>query len=446
MKRKICLHAAPTAVVALLIFTVLVSLTGCGGVTEVNTDVNIPDIDRSSFNDDNYQEGWRNLKIGKPAEAIIYFQKSGASREKLHVGFGYAYLAQNKMALARKNFDNALQIDPENLQAHFGLATMFEILKDKDAAFRIYAKLRAVHPENTWVKVRYDLIKTTCTEENLKQAEVFKNTARPAQYIEALSRAAEYSPEMTAIHVEIADFYFADNQFKKAAVQYEKVLEKIPNDETILLKLGTTYENLEKFDSAVLIYKKMLEFKPGDIQLTNRINQLKMKFYEVNLPVKFKNIFFKEEINREEMAALIGYYFEKYFEPVPPVIITDIGASFAKDYIIKVCSLNIMSLRPDHSFGRFLMVTRTQVAVVLEALIKYLEGSGTYSIVFNPVDEIVEPADISPMHRDYKIIKFLVNSRIMNLDEEHNFNPTQSISPTRILDAVKKILNSIREN
>jgi tetratricopeptide (TPR) repeat protein len=324
---------------------------------------------------------------------------------------------------------------------------MYEQTGDIENAFLIYSKLRVSHPDNAWIKVRYEYIKSTQTEFYLKEAEKFKNQYNMEAYIRSLKNASRYSPEITDIQVEIGDHYNFQEQFPEAAVLYEKVLEKLPNNDELLLKLAAVYEKMQKFDSAVMIYQKMLETKPGDLSILNKINELKIKFYDVNLPVKFKNIFFKEDINREELAALIGHYFEKYLEPRPPVIVTDISGSFAKEQIIRVCTLNIMQLRPDHSFSRFDKINRASFAVIFYALIQYLEQSGTgvYDIRFTPVEQSVEPADISPLHKHYTLIKFLVNAQIVELDEENNFKPTELMTPPKVLKAIKKILNSIKE-
>jgi tetratricopeptide (TPR) repeat protein len=351
------------------------------------------------------------------------------------------------LALARKNFQKAMTINPENMQAQFGMATLHESLDEKEEAFIIYSRLLTKYPENAWVKVRYEYIKSVQTQYYLKQAELYKNQNENPAYIEALKKAIQYSPNITDIKMELADFLNTQEQFESAAKYYEMVLENLSNNAEVMVKLAKVYEGMKKFDASVMIYKKILEQKPGDLDILNKINDLKIKFYDWNLPVKFKNIFFKEEITREELAALLGYYFEKWLEPRPPVIITDIGGSFAKEYIIKICTLDIMKLRPDHSFGRFPKINRGQVAVVIDALIKYLEKSesGAYTIQFTPLEEVIEPADISPLHKNYNIIKFLVNSKIMKLDEENMFNPMLTISPAHVLEALKKILNSIRE-
>lgn len=420
---------------------------GCGGVQQVNTSIHIPELDSSPDHDFYYIEGWKKLKEGNPREAIKNFEQSSTTDERLFVAFGYAFLTQNKLEFARRNFEKALEINPGNLQAQFGLATMYELLNENKKAFQVYSKLRTLYPENAWVKVRYDSIKTSETENYLEQAELYKKENQEEAYIRALEAASWYSPEMIDIKEKIADFFNSKQQYQQAVNQYEKVLEKLPYNQAILMKLADVYEKMNRFDSALVIYRKMQELRPGDLHISNKINELKIKFYESNLPPKFKNIYFKSDINREELAALLGHYFEKYLETQPPVIITDIDGSFAQEYIIKVCTLKIMNLRPDHSFDRFSKINRAALAVVINALLKYLEQNAlrAYDMQFHPLEEIIEPADISPLHKDYEAIKFLVNSGIMKLDEQNRFNPTRDVSPSEVLETIKKILTSIQE-
>jgi tetratricopeptide (TPR) repeat protein len=433
-----------------IIITVILAafLVRCGGGTRVNLDVYIPDLDRSQDSDSYYSEGWKNLKDGKTQQAVKNFDRSNLGEEQLLVGYGYVYLAENKLGAARANFEKCLGINPENVPAQYGLANIYELLKENERAFQVYSKLRAAYPGDSRVKSKYEFIKTTETQGYMKQADKFKNEKNMPAYIGALETASFYSPEIVKIKVEIADFYTSQFQYEKASHFYEEVLEKLPNDENISMKLADVYEKISRYDSAILIYKKIQELKPADKTISRKIDELKARFNESKLPDKFKNIFFKETINREEVAALIGHYFDNYLEPRQPLIITDIGNSFAKDYIIKVCSLEIMQLRPDHSFDRFTVVNRASFAVIADSLLKYLEKSArtknTYSVHFTPAEKTIEPADISRLHKDYEVIMFLLNSGIIKLDANNNFNPTLDITPSEVLIAVQKILNSVR--
>jgi len=430
-----------------MVFILVLVLAGCSRVTQVRTEINIPELNSSEYHDSYYIDGWKSLKAGDPKQAIEYFEKSNLEDDKLYVGFGYAFLAQNKLNLAKRNFKLALELNPDSLNAELGIASMYELMKDKENAFKRYSRLLVKYTDNIWIKVRYEYIKSTQTEYFLRKAEAFKIKNVDKKYIQSLENASKYSPEIIDLKVKIADFYYKKEEYKKSSFYYEEILEKFPNKEDILFKLAEDYERMKKIDSAIIVYKKLAELKPGDINITNKINDLKVKFYEIKLPLKFKNIFFKDDISREDLAALIGYYFDKYLivEKIP-LIITDITGSYAKDYIIKLCTLNIMKLRPDHSFGRFknIKITRGDFAVVIHSLIIYLENSGL-DIKFTPDENIVEPSDISPLHKNYKIIKFLINSQIMRLDAENKFNSTLNISPAEAFTSIKKILNSIEQ-
>lgn len=83
--------------------------------------------------------------------------------------------------------------------------------------------------------------------------------------------------------------------------------------------------------------------------------------------------------------------------------------------------------------------------MVLYELLDYLRNSSNLKMDYEPLEEVVEPADISPLHKNYRIIKFLINSQIMKLDEENRFNPTSDISPAKILISLRKILGGLTE-
>lgn len=428
-------------IISILILAMLIA--ACGGVRPVNTAVPIPRLDRKIEYDTYYKAGWQALEEARPKLALMKFQQSAMTDELMYVAYGYTFLVQNKTGYAARNFRKALELNPENMQAELGMAIVYESAYDYDKAFTIYGRLSAVYPENTWIKTKYQEIKTAQTQYFLTKAEQFKNEKKTVKYIEALKSASRYSPEIIDIKIKIADYYRDEGDYEEAVRHYEKVLEETPHKLDVLLKLAHVYEQMEKIDAAIIIYKTLQEIKPGDVTIINKINELKIKFYESNLPAKFKEIFFKKALNREDLAALLGIYFQRQLgNEKNPIILRDIATSFAREYIIKVCSAGIMDARPDHSFDRFSVIKRAAFAEVLDALLKYLKAKG-YSVKIAPGEEALEPADISPLHKNYKIIKFLVNTRIMRLDPARNFNSTYNISPQEAIASIKKILFSI---
>ena len=196
---------------------------------------------------------------------------------------------------------------------------------------------------------------------------------------------------------------------------------------------------------AIVTLDRLLALKPGDPFLEGEKKRIRDHFQELTLPEKFKKIFFKTEINREELAALIGFYFDRLIElDRTPEILTDIDGSFAREQIIKTVTAGIMRARPDHSFARFAAPDRAAFALALQALIDYLKDKG-HELRFVPLPVPAMLVDLSPLHKNYGTITFLLNAQVLALDTQGNFNPTSPVSPSDVIYALKKILNAIAE-
>ncbi len=424
---------------ALILFTL-----ACGGVKPVQIDFHLPALQNVDAADAHFRQGWEQLQIGDSDAAYKSFQLSDVPLDRKQAAFGYVFLARKKFSAAAAQFSQALESNPENREAGMGMAMILEFEGKTAEAFRAYGNLLVNAPDDAWVKLKYESIRSSATQEFLLQAEKAKNTDKET-YIRALERAAWFSPDMTAITLQIADHYYDENEWQRSLPYYEAVLEKDVHNEAVLLKLAVIYEKKERFDMALVTLDRLLAIRPGDPFLEAEKQRIRDSIQEMNLPEKFKRIFFKTEINREELAALIGYYFEPFIKMErAPVIVTDIDGSFARDYIIKVCTSGIMGARPDHTFDRFATPDRATFAVIINSLIQYLRKNGR-QLQFTPLANAAAGADLSPLHKNYELITFLVNSQILPLDAENNFNPTQPVSPADVIYALKKILNSIVE-
>jgi Flp pilus assembly protein TadD len=423
----------------------LIMLTlACGGVKPVKIDFHLPVLQSGDFSDAYFRQGWEQLQKGDSDAAYKSFQLSEVRLDKKQAAFGYVFLARKKFSAAAAQFTQALETNANNLEAGMGMAMIHEFEGKTAEAYQDYGNLLVKAPEDAWIKLKYESIRSSATQGFLLEAENAKSTDKE-KYIRALEQAAWFSPDMTAITLQIADHYYGENEWQRSLPYYEAVLEKEAHNEAVLLKLAYIYEKNEKFDMALVTLDRLLALKPGEPFLESEKKRIRDRFQEMNLPEKFKKIFFKTEINREELAALIGYYFERFIQmDRAPEIITDIDGSFAREYIIKTCSNGIMEARPDHTFDRFSTPDRATFAVILNSLITYLEKQG-HRLRFTPLATAAAGADLSPLHKNYDAINFLVNSQILPLDVENNFNPTQPVSPANVIYALKKILNTIGE-
>jgi len=429
---------------AILPAALIVVAVACGGVKPVTIDFHLPAIESGVFIDSFFRQGWEQLQRGDSEAAYKSFQISEVRLDKKQAAFGYVFLARKKFSAASSQFAQALETNPDNFEAGLGMAMIHEFEGKTAEAYQAYGALLLKAPEDAWIKLKYESIRSSATQEFLLEAEKAREGDK-ARYIRALEQAAFFSPDMSAITLQIADYYYGESDWQRSQPYYEAVLAKNPHDEAVLLKLAAIYEKKEKFELALVTLDRLLALKPGDPFLEAEKKRIRDRIQEMNLPEKFKKIFFKAEINREELAALIGFYFDRYLRMEgAPEIITDIDGSFAKEYIIKACTAGIMRARPDHSFDRFFTPDRASFAVTLYTLISYLQQKG-HDLRFTPLAEPVAGIDLSPLHKNYEAITFLVNSQVLALDAQGNFNPTQPVSPADVILALKKILNSIQE-
>jgi cytochrome c-type biogenesis protein CcmH/NrfG len=429
---------------ALLPAALILLTIACGGVKPVAIDFHLPVLQSGDYSDAFFRQGWELLQKGDSDAAYKSFQLSEVRLDKKQAAFGYVFLARKKFSAAAAQFTQALATNANNLEAGMGMAMIHEFEGKMAEAYQAYGNLLVKAPEDAWIKLKYESIRSSATQGFLLEAENVKNTDKE-KYVRALEQAAWFSPDLTAITLQIADHYYGENEWQRSLPYYEAVLEKDAHNEAVLLKLAYIYEKNEKIDMALVTLDRLLALKPGEPFLESEKKRIRDRFQEMNLPEKFKKIFFKTEINREELAALIGYYFERFIQmDQAPEIITDIDGSFAREYIIKTCSNGIMEARPDHTFDRFSTPDRATFAVILNALIQYMEKKG-HLLRFTPLATAAAAADLSPLHKNYDAINFLVNSQILPLDTTNNFNPTQPVSPASVIYALKKILNSIGE-
>ena len=429
---------------AFLLAALILLLAACGGVKPVTVDFHLPAVESGTFLDSYYRLGWEQLRQGDSETAYRSFQLSEAPLDKKQAAIGYVFLARKKFSAAAEQFANALATNPDNIEAGMGRAMILELEGRTAEAYRAYGELALKAPDDAWIRLKYESIRTNSTQGHLLEAERLKSTDK-AGYIRELEQAAFYSPDLSAITLQIADHYFEQGDWQRSLPHYEAVLEKEPHNQAVLLKLAALYEKKENFDLAMVTLDRLLALKPGDPFLEGEKKRVRDRFQELTLPEKFKKIFFKTEINREELAALVGFYFDRYIEMgSSPVIITDIDGSFAREQIIKTVTAGIMRARPDHTFDRFVIPDRSRFAVTLNALIDHLKANG-HKLRFTPLAAAPVIADLSPLHKEFQVISTLVNSQVLALDAQGNFNPTMPVSPADVIYALKKILNAISD-
>jgi tetratricopeptide (TPR) repeat protein len=426
--------------IAVIMF-ILSFLLSCTTVRKLRIIKYFPEVLTEDQVDNDYNNGLNFLKLGQPDKALESFRRSATSTESLFVAYGFSYLQKKSYNLSKRNFKRAIEINPDNTYPHIAQMLIIEELEDREEIFNRYSEMNEKFPENTWITKRRQEIKEENLEFYLKLAD--KSINKGKKYLLYLKKAELFSNDPDKINLKIGRYYFDLEDYLNAEKHYLKTDLTAADGKGAMLEIADELKAREKYDEALMVYQKLQKADPDDFKLNEKVNEIKDLMYESNLPQKFKDIFFKEDLTREDLAALIGYYFDKYLEiPGLPAIISDISDSFAQEYIIKICSNKIMCLNPDHSFILFKKVTRGEFSKIIKSLLDYLERSGSTLSLFSN-RRLEKPVDIPSHHYTYSTILQIINLGIMELDEEGRFNPTFLITPSDAMISLKKILNGL---
>jgi hypothetical protein len=143
------------------------------------------------------------------------------------------------------------------------------------------------------------------------------------------------------------------------------------------------------------------------------------------------------------LAALIGIKFEDYLNAPArrTEILVDITLSWAQRFIVKVASLEIMSVFDNHTFQPKRIINRAELADAAVRLIGVLQSRGAR---FVPLVETrrIQIADVSPDNHYHEAITRALAYQIMTLTPERNFEPERTVSgeeAVRVLDLVLRL-------
>ena len=193
------------------------------------------------------------------------------------------------------------------------------------------------------------------------------------------------------------------------------------------------------------IYQKLQNRYPEDQDVQRRLETLKNRLGIFELPSQYEAIAASEAVTKEEIAAILAVELKDNLkDPTQkPSIIIDISTSWASEFILKMTSLGILDVYPNHTFQPKKITTRAEMAEILVRLINLLKRQGYRLIQQIPVDRI-QISDVSLDNYYYQPIILIISYDIMTLSKEKTFNPDLAISGQEALRLINIILTLIK--
>lgn len=390
------------------------------------------------------EDAWKNLKEGKVDKAKKVIMKLDQTNPLYYSGLGYIYYLLNDTALAEDYFKAAVNEHPELTLARIGLGQIYQETGRDELAFSEYREVLKRESEHSWAKTKYENIRKRKTEEALYDGKTLSAGGEIEASKSAYLKALYYTPGNLQAHLELADIYLELNESQNAIVHLKAAYANDTQNPDILSAYAEALFLTENNKKSLEIYERLSGLTPDNTLVKERIEILKNRLGIFELPSQYDSIALSESATKEELSALIGIKFKDSLDDSdkkPPIII-DISTSWASKYILKMASLEILNVYPNHTFQPQKIVTRAEMAEILNQLILQLKKKGHQFIQQIPSQQI-QITDISQDNFYYRSIVAIISYDIMSLSLGRKFNPDQSISGSdaiRLLDIILALI------
>lgn len=172
------------------------------------------------------------------------------------VSLGKIYLERGMLDEARTEFEKVVHTIPENLYAHKKLAEIYRDLGERDRAEEEFKAVLKLNPIDEWALT------------SLADIEKVYQLQPEAQAIEKVEEKPKAEQEL-AIGIEeeeLSEISLSEEPLQK---------ESLPSTPLLSLADADAYIFQGKYIAAIDIYKKLLSIEPNNMQVMQRIEELK---------------------------------------------------------------------------------------------------------------------------------------------------------------------------
>ena len=204
--------------------------------------------------------GTARLKKGEAGPALDFFFRAkeiNPADASLHINIGAAYLVQKKYGQALTEYEEALKLAPDRIDALAPIAQVLAVQGNQKAGFE---------------RVQQQLARTR------NKAEVYQLLGQLSvdqhDYEKALSyleKAVALKPDLFSAAHLIASTYMAQKKFDQAIAESEKIIQKNPMAIASYMLLGILHDLKQQYDQANRYYKKVLDLDKNSALAANNL-------------------------------------------------------------------------------------------------------------------------------------------------------------------------------
>jgi tetratricopeptide (TPR) repeat protein/mono/diheme cytochrome c family protein len=159
-------------------------------------------------------------------------------------------------ALARHNVEK----NPADFEAHYNLAAMLQARNKMDDARREYEFALRLRPEDAAA--------------NNAMGSVLLAAGQPGEAVSYLSRALQTRPDYFDAHYNLGNALASQNDFAGASEQFQLALQVQPNDADAEANLGSALAEMGRFSQAKTHFERALQINPNHALAKENLQEL----------------------------------------------------------------------------------------------------------------------------------------------------------------------------
>lgn len=251
-----------------------ISFTACKGNSEkMERDEKLTILDAKIKKNPNdaelyYQRGQILLELQKVNEAIVDFLHATELDDKKPAYFtalGNAYFMNGDVANSYEALQNALSLDPKNLEALNKLAEISYLSKDYERAMETLNKVTEQDKNN---QIAFFM-----------KGSIYKETGDTAKAVQYFRRVIELYPDNSRAYEELGLIYAAEKNI--LAEEYLTTAVRLDSTNVnTLYNLAMLYQDLEEAEKAINIYVRILEIDPQNKWAWHNRGYIEMVLFE----------------------------------------------------------------------------------------------------------------------------------------------------------------------
>ena len=204
---------------------------------------------------------FHNLK--KLDKAINFYKQAIINNQSYYPAYnnlGNAYLDQDDLELAKKNFIKAISLKENYFDAMNNLGSVFQKQLKFDDAIKIYEKIINSNPN--YFKAHTNL------------GISYKEIGKFDKSLYFLKKSVQINPNYSEGFFNLGSVLQIKKQYNEAIINFKKALKINPNYYECMFNLGKLYSDIDQLDKSKELYQNVIKLNPNFYQAYNNLGSI----------------------------------------------------------------------------------------------------------------------------------------------------------------------------